>query len=199
MTTIAKSEAERRAEDLAGHVLTLLAANPDAHLYVYRFARPGDSNHANTIIFDRHGIVIHGDTCFGGHDQGMAVSGARGKGPGWFAGDLSEDYLAGKFLYRNKWSADKAEKRLRYEADALAEDENPDDISIVASLRSLADQLRDGDYEMEHELYEELCERRLEGCFEGCPGYGYDENALGWLVAIQRRFAALWKSTEGAA
>jgi len=181
-----KTEAELRDAELAGHVLTLLARNEADGLHVYRLAKPGDSNHANTLLFDRFGIVIHGDTCFGDHDCGMAVSGARGKGPGWFAGDLSADYLAGKFLRRNNWCAKRAAEALRADSGDL------ESIAIRAALLVVADDLEAGVIGSEFDLAQRLSEDGLTDCFEGVPGYGYDENALGWLVAIQKRFATLW-------
>lgn len=188
--TVARSDAEYRAQELSRHELTLLASNEAHGLSVYHLAKPGDSNHANVIVFSRYGIAIYGDTSFGDHDAGDGVTGARGKGPKWFAGDLSESYLAEKFLKPNKWSAELAAKSIHLEADEI--DDAGEDLATRETLRAIGHDCDAGELGTPYELHERLQEDAVDHRFEGCPGYGYDENALGWLVAIQKRFAVLY-------
>ncbi len=138
------------------------------------------------LLFTPEGIVIMGD-----HIPGPkhAIASPYSYTRAWFSGNLSPSYLAGKFLDR-EWDGLTAADEL-YED--IAENGGEDGYSPkkVKELEEIASAL-DEDCLSEEELYEALSRVGWD-VSDGCPGYDYNANHYSLLIAIQRRFAELWK------
>lgn len=90
---------ERITRNLVDHELVLLGSDPSAALYHFRLQKPGGSRvMSSDFIFTKYQTFITGDysPCTGPN----GVTSNLGNGLGWFAGKLSPDYLASKFLDR---------------------------------------------------------------------------------------------------
>lgn len=162
---------------------------------VYRLTPPDGSLAGSVTVACVDGyLAIFGDLCPGVeyHDNRGVFSVER-KPLAWFAGDLSPQYLASKFL-KEVWEPSAAAAACRELATDPAWD------SDVADLHDLADraeqiQIRDTDAIVE--WCQDLAEidsdpETIAAC------YAYDPDNLALLVAIQRRFRALWLARQAA-
>ncbi len=148
------------------------------------------------IIFSPEGIVILGDLV-PGHSNGNGVVSTLGYGIGWFSGQLSPHYLAEKFL-RQGWHAELAVEELKEwqknGGNQYYDDETPLSKEKQEELQELIDYLECGDIgpERYYDVMMEIYDNPDIFC-DGAPGHGYDPSDLGWLVAIQVRFAELYR------
>ncbi len=146
-------------------------------------SKPGRRMMSVLLVFTPEGIAIMGDLT---PERNGSVS-ALGYGLGWFAGQLSKDYLCGKFL-KTRWVPEFAARSLR-------EHEPREDLSEqqISELDGLAKECEDG------EVSAEVFYNRYVEIFDTCPdriGNDFDPGQSGWLYAIQRKFAELWAARE---
>lgn len=155
----------------------------------FRMALGAQNNMSCQLTFSPTGITITGDIT----PERNGSTSCRGYGIGWFAGKLSPHYLAEKFL-TEKWQASRAAWSLKqancHEREHIAEREG-NQAETLEQLDELIRELEGGDLN-QHEFYERYEELGFE-CYEGVPGVAYDIGELGWLCAIQQRFAELYK------
>ena len=154
----------------------------------FRMARGAENNMSCQITFSSTGITITGDIT----PERNGSTSCRGYDINWFAGELSPHYLADKFL-TEKWQASVAAYSLKdpecYERENIAEREG-DQTATLEQLDDLIKELTHGCMN-QHEFWERYEALGLE-CYDGIPGVAYDMGELGWLCAIQQRFAELY-------
>lgn len=188
---------------LKNHVLSksahVTAADGSNVVQVFRMAEPGTRMMSVDLIFAANRIFISGDLRVTG-DRGVVSD--LGYGLAWFAGLNGEDYLAEKFL-RKRYVPELAVEGLkdlaeRYFADRFLEDEEPTDEAKWKKLRIDEEVERgtSGACCSQTELYEFFQELNLDTS-DGVPGFGYDPAEVGWLAAIQQRFAELYAAEFG--
>jgi len=181
---------------LANHTLTKLydtgeEARP-RHVG-FKLKQPGTGVYAFEVHFTGYGIFIQGDLS-PVHPGGFGCK--EFKSLGWFSKDLHSSYLASKFLKKGFVPAAAAE----WLEDCLEESE---DWGIpaeqVPALRELAEGLRDDfDYSAET-LYDALIDLGLYSLVDdGVPGWTYDPNEAGWLMAIHECFQRCYGALQAA-
>ena len=200
------SSLEQQLEWFKDHELIKLSDNEEVCLRnnddsfrvsMYLLKKPGTWNYSCQITFSPAGIAIQGDIT--PEDNNGSCS--RGKSLEWFAGELSPDYLASKFL-RRKWSEELCKRDLNrrigeaqelYEVQKADNDERAEDTS--AELEQLH-RLHLAAFFGEHNFYQ-ACER--EGFDDGddLPGWGYAPQEVAILAAIQQTFRRLYWEWEG--
>ena len=151
--------------------------------------RPGGGRVMSTLImFTPEGIVIQGDLTPGFHGNVSCL----GYGLGWFRDQLSEDYLAEKFLQRD-WYAEVATADLRWILKQIADEHETAKPGDVEKIQELVSRCEDGDLDVEsfREAWEEIHEE-----WETLPGCGYNPKEHAWLCAIQQKFAELYNAKE---
>lgn len=157
------------------------------HFESYYLKQPNTGCYRTLIIFTpREGIVLTGDLMLIEASAGGGVVSNCGYGKGWFASDLSEDYLCEKF-FRTEWVPERA---VDYIKDMLETDED----LTACQKNSIRDALIDetcGDSTMFHIWWDETFSYSPESI-----GYGYNLASAGWLCAIQQRFRELYKLFE---
>lgn len=138
------------------------------------------------IIFTPEGIALMGDNT---PSQRGNVSYA-GYDLEWFAGSLSERYLASKFLTKSlqpeEVTAGIREWIKNREYYNFTDDQ-------VEELTEIADELES------HDIGTDEAHRRVSDVDQGLvddglPWCDYDANEWGWLCAIQQRFAELYNN-----
>jgi hypothetical protein len=197
-------------EAFADHVLTLAYADADEGCLIGDLAsfegvkfvcivmkRPRTRNMLVQVTFSPEGIALQGDVGLGPTQHGLCST--RGYGLGWFVGDLSEDYLAEKFL-RPCWTAQRAIEEVRWrlgesKAAEVAAETEAEREALRARAAVWADALTKlegggGEYG-EHGLYDDLADAEIDTS-DGVPGWGCDIDDQGWLCGIQQAFRRLW-------
>lgn len=169
---------------LAGHWLVKLA---DANgVLIYRMERFGTRTHSLLLLFTPEGIVLVGDLRF--TDERGLIS-QFGYGLDWWTGEMSEDYLCGKFLTKT-WQPELLLRNLRERAGDPEEPEN---------MRRMFDSLIEtlaggvGDFGDTAERARQL---GVEPESLRAMGTAYDSVAAGWLCAVQRRFRELYHGAQ---
>lgn len=166
-----------------------------AKVQAFYLKKPGERCMSTLLLFTPEGIAIMGDLT----PENYGTVCRERKSLGWFVGDLSPDYLCGKFLER-KWTPEAA-------ADALKDpkgpwldygDINDDDPAAQQEkwekVREIADEMVGHGHGQEW-LYDELTD--LGFCIDdGLPGYDYLPGESHWLCAIQKRFAELYQAMQ---
>ena len=156
---------------LADHTLREITpeGSPVRAFYLERNRRRAMST---LITFTPEGIHINGDLSPGAR----SATTIRYYGVEWFAREHSEDYLCSKFLDK-EWQEEVA---LRDLTSLAATDPRVNDFIeeglIQEDLREMAEELGMDLEDISH------------------IGYDYHLGHAGWLVAIQRKFAELYKS-----
>ena len=180
-----KSQLANFEKQLSKHTLEhTLELIQEGKLTAYYLRGPEGGRMMSTlIVFTPEGIVLQGDLT---PERNGSVS-SMGYGLNWFAGTLSDTYLCEKFLTKRfvlELAIDQLSDPVKnYYCDVEGED--------LEALKALAEELKSGDHGPEW-LYEELSELGQGYVDDGIPGWGYDPNQAAWLVAIQRRFSALY-------
>ncbi len=183
----------------------------DAKVLVVEMKQPGTRNMKVQVTFTPEGIAIQGDVGLGETQRGLCS--ATGYGLAWWVGQLSEDYLAEKFLH-TKWTKERAIEDLEYMREQLREElkdaevVKPEEESAlgdagkerdkliatlsrkIAALDEMIPGVDDGQVDA-RQLYDDLCDADL-GSDDGTPGWGYCPTDMGWLAAIQQAFKRLW-------
>lgn len=180
--------------DLYHHELVVVFEDTAAGMASYRLTRPGGSEAQSVrIAFLGGTIVIHGDLAPGraAHDNRGVISrpGER-LGVAWFAGAFSEHYVASKFL-DEVWEPGAAAEKCR----EMAEDVEQND-SYRDALLELAEQAAGIDTKDTEDVLD-WCRDLVRLTDEpddvqGC--YSFDRANKALLIAIQRRFAILWRA-----
>ena len=163
------------------------------------------------ITFTPEGIIIHGDLC----PNHPGVISQLGYGLRWFSESMSGGYLCEKFL-RHTWVAELAVRDLKAwledGGNPYGDKDEPLESDRLEQLQELIDYLEGGDAN-QYEFYDKLLEiydpptyglsgkmdsirRYPDIIVDGVPGWGYDPTAAGWLIAIQRRFAELYREMK---
>lgn len=129
------------------------------------------------IIFSPEGIVITGDlrpVRTGCMTYGYNLE--------WFVGELSPQYLAEKFL-EIQWSEEYAKDFIKTCIEEMKENEELEKAKEVEDLSSAYC------FESSHEFY-----NTFSGVIDDLSGTGMDylEQEVGWLSAIQKKFAEEW-------
>lgn len=141
------------------------------------------------LVFTPENIIITGDYC---PDHPGVIS-AFGYGLKWFIGDLSEDYLAEKFL-KKKWCADNArwwvEEEIRYQVEEEGEDIQAPSTVRLETLLELKEQ---NYYDNEFEFFS-IWKDYAQDC-DDHPGYTYLKHEVEMLASIQKKFAQLYKES----
>lgn len=153
------------------HVLEVLVETE--HVQCYRLREPGTRNCLIQITATPEGICIQGD--YTPEDRHGTCA---AKPLAWFAGDLSPDYLAEKFLHKG-WHAELARTDLKALLDA-----GEIDAGLYTTLTGAT---HDGEA-----AFYTTCTEVGRDPVDGVPGWGYDPNAVYRLSKIQRTFACLW-------
>lgn len=175
------------------HELIFLGDNP---FPVYRLKDPEyERMQGCLLIFSVEGIVIVGDLTPDRHWNSAVSSMRSGYGIQWFAGDLSEMYLAEKFLHKEflpETAQETVKELLEYEQET-----SPD--SMSSKMREAL--ALNGDYPWVHS---DICEiefaewyYEVVGSYAEDIGFDYDPDALRVLTDIQRRFRELWHEMPG--
>lgn len=188
MTTIGFCE-----EALKDHMLTTVVEGGLAQ--VYRMHAPGTRHLCVQLTFGPEGISIMGDPRLGPHGQGLNYA-YPGRGRSWFLGATSPSYLCDKFL-REVWQADVAAEQL---AEEIAEaDDLGHSPAMVEHLRNVLEELKGNEFATEQDfadLLHEAPDGEYYDTADGMPGYALPRRDSRWLVAIQRRFRALYLERE---
>jgi hypothetical protein len=143
------------------------------------------------IIFTPEGIAIMGDIT----PTRRGTVSDTGYGVGWFTGELSGSYIAEKFLTKS-FQPEKAAKEIR---DDVAENDGLEDALDNDAKTELLRIAREIEFNglSAGEAYRDIYDIRPSLCEDGFIGWGYNETELGWLCAIQQRFAELyWQGKE---
>lgn len=172
----------------ANHVLELIQ---EGAITGYYMREPGTRNCLVLLTFSPEGITITGDLT---PEPNGSVS-VYGYDLNWFAGQMSEAYLCGKFLtYR--WLPELAvaeirdpEGWIRAEIVDDVERDDGDRAEDLAILNSLADSLEADECGV-HGMIDRLNAVRIQ-C-EEVPGYGDDPKEVRVLCAIQQKFRQLY-------
>ncbi len=176
-----KAGADLEAEALAGHVL--VPVDVSARVRAWYLRRPSEGRMMSTLVLETpEGLVICGDLC--PRDRGVVSD--LGYGAAWFAGQLSPDYLCSKFL-RKEWVPEAAAEKL---LDLIAEAVTEGDLSAEDAATHGAEVRNEHDLtpDRAREIFENAGLRE----FTDYDWNEYDPNDTRWLIAIQRRFAALY-------
>lgn len=163
---------------------------------VFRMAEPGTRMMSVDLIFAAGRIFISGDLRVTDH-HGL-VSGI-GYGVDWFVatGPCDESYLAEKFLRKRHVPAlavaGVRDAAARFFEDRHIDGEEPteEEREQKAALEEAAARGEGGPCASSHELYE-LYDGLEIDVSDGVPGWGYDPREVGWLAAVQQRFAELY-------
>ena len=172
-------------EALKDHVLEELPGTDILKAFYLKV--PGEGRMMSTLfVFTPEGIVVMGDFCPGGPRNQGSIS-VYNYGLGWFATELSEHYMCGKFL-GEVWQAKVALEWMRDNRDDLmAEGLKAEDLMpIEAAL--------DGGEMSEQDFRDDLEAAGYE-CDDGAPGYAYDPEDASRLCALQQRFAELYQKS----
>lgn len=179
------------------HVLSIELDTP--RYKAFRMAKPGTRVHSVLLMFTPECITLSGDYQV---RQAGAVSSCGGLDLEWFVGQLGSSYLASKFL-QERWVPAYCAAALRDQATRQDEHAKDDPGSAdfcnrqAAALRELADRIEreDLDERTVGEELQEIDETLLE---DGTPGYDYDLMEQASLVAIQEKFAELYREWANA-
>lgn len=169
---------------------------------------------SSSLIFAMDRIFISGDIAVSGN----GVVSCAGYGIGWFSGHLEPSYLAEKFL-RKKWIPEQAIECFK-ERGKLLNEENPDDEEFTwnflrndkdfnftattgTAMIRFAEEHADA-FESGLQLYDHLPaywdrQRSKWVCpfdCENIPSLFHDPIEVGWLSAIQRRFAECYANLK---
>mgnify|MGYP003657040176 CR=1 FL=1 len=161
----------------------------------FRMARGNRNCMSCDITFSSTGITITGDIT----PERNGTCSVRGYGINWFRGELGSSYLAEKFL-KEKFLPEEAADELECDEWHWKENINEREISedakknLLVELDNLIRDLR-GDGMGTERFYDAMCALGFE-MYEGIPGYGYDPTEIGWLCAIQQRFAELYNAQQ---
>lgn len=172
-------------ETLKDHILEELPGSET--LKAFYLKAPGEGRMMSTLfVFTPEGIVVMGDFCPGGPRNQGCIS-VYNYGLRWFATELSEHYMCGKFL-GEVWQPQVALEWMRdNREDLMAEGLKAEDLMpIEAAL--------DGGEMSEQDFRDDLEAAGYE-CDDGIPGYDYDLEEAGRLCALQQRFAELYQKT----
>lgn len=171
-------------EALKGHVLQEITP-PGSLIRGFRMGPPDGSRRMSTLLtFSPEGIIILGDLRSG--DRGLISD--HDVGLGWFCGDVPENDLCEKFGLRPEWQPEAAARDLRHLAQRIDPLEAIRLVGIREGIDAGAieeDGLRQG---LQHLGFD----RKLVADI----GYDFPLADAGWLVAIQRKFAELWRQVS---
>ena len=195
-------------EQIKDHYLEELPGGNGVRCFYMRKA-PDTRMMSVFLIFSPEGIVITGDL----HPGKESVSGQNGViglvgyDLGWFVQDLSDKYLASKFLNQT-WIMEHYVEQVRELLVELREEENdllepPQDWDVGGDVLygTEADAIEYYLTFMDKwgvSTYKEALDFLPAGCCVDndeefvAGGYGYDPTELGWLVAIQQKFRELY-------
>lgn len=160
---------------------------------VFRMGEPGTGIAEMWFVFATQPkrIAIYGDLFIGGSRTDVASN--LGYGFEWFISDLSDDYLAEKFLTKgfHHEHVIAAFKDLRDNPESYVDEDECESIG-----RKVAEKLdEEGDdptfFQDQSAVYEWWTEHVCEDG-DGVPGWGYDPRAFAVLAAVQQRFRELW-------
>lgn len=175
--------------DLSRHELKIKAHVPGV-VTVYRLELPSGRMESTDIIFCLGQIILTGDLCPEPGRTPTACCTAFGKDIGWFAGNLSEDYLCSKFLAK-EYRADVAMEAFRDEIGEIRKqlsDEDCDPEDLHQRALDLDGALESLDFSDDRRVREWWSDNVCTDS-ESLSDEHYNERDGGLLVAIQRRFA----------
>ncbi len=188
-----KESVEQRWDYWKNHELVVVEEGARVQSYYLKHPRQELRIEGCLLLFSPEGVVITGDYVPG---DKHSVSSPFGYSREWFAKDLSPSYLASKFL-KEKWQSKFAAEELRQILEEEEQEGNPSKLAIIG-LYHVADELvneLDDSGLTEEYFYEKLVEGGWDTS-DGIPGYDYDPNEYSLLIAIQRRFAEVWKEHQ---
>lgn len=186
---------------LAGHQIMVL--EDGVCTKAYRLYEPNEQGEFHTrimstdIIFFEGRIIITGDLV----PSRYGVISCQGYGAGWFSGNLSLGYMASKFDMDTSWDDEIAREVMFEQILGIAEDAWHDlDGDTVVTCKKLRDEMNDDHwiFETAHSLYDWLLSDDLSqeilgnDIVEILPSYTITKGDIGWLHAIQTRFAELY-------
>lgn len=186
----------RMVERWSKHRLVNCGRDTAKQLTAYRLQLRGHGRMQSCfLVFTPEGIVIMGDWCPGGcAGRNAGVISCYGYSEGWFAGRLSPDYLASKFL-RKCWQPEKGERQLKERVlEARHARYIERDVAREAFDRIA---IHNGDGLTAETAYGIFSDAGLSD-FEDL-GYDYDPDDFALLVAIQQRFAACIEARQAVA
>ena len=143
---------------------------------------PNKRTMSTLLIFTPEGIVITGDLrpvrtgCM-----------TYGYGLEWFVGANSPQYLAEKFL-EMKWTEDHARDFVQ---NRIAEMNENEEYELASRVRDIVED--GGNFENEWVFYNAFSDV----LDTSDMGLDYIEHEVGWLSAIQKRFAEEWHKLKG--
>lgn len=170
-------------KELAEHVLTELPSAPGG-VRAFWLRKPGTGLYSLLVSFLPSGhIALAGDLTIGGSHGCVS---ATGYGLAWWVSNLSEDYLASKFLEK-KWQEAVAKRGVEQHRDDAIRD---GDTAFAEKWQAVLDALSDGDMGPD-DLLRAMDEAGISDAWDYRIGEDYDLSA-GWLAAAHQRFRALW-------
>ncbi len=177
---------DRIRRSLENHKLEEIPAGDRTH--IFRMSNGKDWCHLNEFIFTPRGhIVICGDTIISDHSHGIVS--CVGYGLGWFANQLSEDYLCEKFFRRDEFDLEDCIEDLKYQLEGRDEES--------ACYENLSELIREFEEDWcpeeteRNEAYTAIAAVEVDLLGDSSPGMGYPRNSAAWLCALQQRFAEL--------
>ena len=180
----------RTEEGFAKHRLVVLADTPQVK--AFRVAQPGTGNLMFEVVSTPYGVTLFGDVCF----DDVGPVGAM-KPLGWFVGELSPDYLAGKFGLSQGFRAELARAHVE---DAIQQMRaRPEDYSTSPGDAERIEELWSDalGFESDRDYIDTWAELLGDNLGDGCPGWGRDPRSVAVLAAAQRTFRRLfWESVQ---
>jgi len=163
---------------LEKHEIKFEAQHGD-YFHIFHLRNPARSMYQVWITFLPTGIVITGDLRI---TNEHALGSCESKDERWFAGELDAEYLASKFL-KKRWCPELAANSLSELLDERLGEHKLDRMKrLIELLQRRA---------MEYQDFEDECDGLID-YGDGLPGYGYAPSEVGWLYALQRKFAELY-------
>ena len=172
------------SDQLAEHKLVPLNVAEKVRAWYLRPAEGGRM--MSTLVMETpEGIVICGDLC----PRGRGVVSNLGYGAAWFAGQLSPSYLCEKFLDKEWVPEIAADHMLTVLAQAVEDGDLSAEVCAEASA-----EVRDAreDFAFTPDRAREIFDDAGLTDFTDYNWNVYNPNDARWLIAIQRRFAALY-------
>jgi hypothetical protein len=194
-------ECEEFYQTIKNATLEVVSDAPNAKVFLLR-NEPHSYMMSTILIFAAGHTIITGDLSVS--DNGVVS--CAGYGIGWFTQHHDPSYLAEKFLHK-KWVKEKAIEYWK-EFGALRDEENPDEPKYIwrfygantepetigAAMVRFAEENEDA-FDSAGHLYDNLPSAWINEKWRHpfditeFPSRWYDPIEVGWLCAIQRRFA----------
>ena len=173
-----EKEIKHYADMLTEHELRELTP-PDCEARTFYMTKPATRAYSVLLTFSPEGITISGDLMICGNTP----VGCRPKGLRWFIGELSPDYLAGKFL-PSKWVPDRASEDLEDLAVAREREDDPEGAKLIRAAKP------DGSTTCGCSTWDALSDLDID--MDDWPHHCIDPWEMACLAAVQQRFAQLY-------